>query len=128
MSEKFLRPRFFIPLAVIVVVMLGGVQALQSWQSRGQGEALRAAARPGDILMLSSTTCGYCTQAREWMTAQRVPFTECFIEQDPACAATFQRMGGQGTPMVLVRGQVIVGFDRQRVLASLSTDSKKPKY
>lgn len=117
-----LQLRQLLPLVVIVTVALGGVQALQSWQSRGQGEALRTAARPGDILMLSSTTCGYCTQAREWMTAQRVPFTECFIEQDPACAATFQRLGGQGTPTVLVRGQAITGFDRQRVLAALSAD------
>ena len=117
MSQQW---RQLIPLAVIVTVVLGGVQALQAWQSHGQGEALRAAARPGDILMLSSTTCAYCTQARVWMTAQRVPFTECFIEQDAACAATFQRLGGQGTPMVLVRGQAIAGFDRARVLAVLS--------
>ena len=112
--------RQLLPLVVIVTVVMGGVQALQAWQSRGQGEALRAAARPGDILMLSSTTCFYCTQARDWMTEQRVPFTECFVEQDAACAATFQRLGGRGTPTLLVRGQVIVGFDRGRLLTVLS--------
>lgn len=112
--------RQLLPLVVIVTVVLGGVQALQAWQSRGQGEALRAAARPGDILMMSSTTCIFCTKARVWMTEQRVPFTECFVEQDAACAATFQRLGGRGTPTLLVRGQVIVGFDRQRLLAAFS--------
>lgn len=112
--------RPLIPLVVIAVVMLGGVQALKAWQSRGQAGALRASTLPGDILMLSSATCGYCTQARDWMTEQRVPFTECFIEQDVACAATFQRLGGQGTPTLLVRGQAITGFDRQRVLAALN--------
>ena len=116
----FHQLRQLLPLVVIVTVVLGGVLALQAWQSGGQGDALRAATRPGDILMLSSTTCGYCTQARGWMTTQRVPFTECFIEQDAACAATFQRLGGQGTPTLLVRGQVIVGFDRARVLTVLN--------
>ncbi|MBC7726659.1 MAG: glutaredoxin family protein [Microbacteriaceae bacterium] len=116
----FQQLRQLIPLVVIVAVVLGGMQLLQGWQSRGQGDALRAAAQPGDILMVSSTTCNYCTQARIWMTDQRVPFTECFIEQDAACAATFQRLGGRGTPTLLVRGQVIVGFDRARLLTVLS--------
>ena len=113
--------RQLLPLVVIALVVMGAVQALQAWQSRGQGEALRSAARPGDILMVSSTTCVFCTKARIWMTEQRVPFTECFIEQDPACAATFQRLGGQGTPTLLVRGQVMVGFDRARLLTALAT-------
>ena len=112
--------RQLLPLVVIVTLVLGGMQALQAWQSRGQGDALRAVAQPGDILMVSSTTCSYCTRARTWMTEQQVPFTECFIEQDAACAATFQRLGGQGTPTLLVRGQVIVGFDRARLLTVLS--------
>ena len=120
-SPLFQQLRQLLPLVVIVAVVMGGVQALQAWQSHGQGEALRAAARPGDILMLSSTTCVFCTKARVWMTEQRVPFTECFIEQDPACAATFQRLGGQGTPTLLVRGQVMVGFDRARLLTALAT-------
>ncbi|CAN5132315.1 hypothetical protein BH11PSE10_BH11PSE10_10580 [soil metagenome] len=112
--------RQLLPLAVIIAVVLGSVQALQAWQSGGQAEALRAAARPGDIRMLSSVTCVYCARARAWMTEQRVPFTECFIEQDAACAAEFQARGGLGTPTLVVRGQVIVGFDRARVLAALS--------
>lgn len=112
--------RKLLPLAVILAVVIGGTQALQAWQARGQAEALRAVAQPGDILMISTTTCSYCTRARSWMTEQRVPFTECFIEQDRACAATFERLGGQGTPTLLVRGQTVVGFDRARVLAVLS--------
>lgn len=112
--------RQLLPLAVIVAVVMGGMQAMQAWRSGDQAEALRAAAKPGDILMISSTTCSYCTRARSWMTEQRVPFTECFIERDRACAATFQRLGGQGTPTLLVRGQTVVGFDRARMLAALS--------
>ena len=116
----FKQLRQLLPLVIIVAVVMGSVQALQAWTARGQAESLRAAARPGDILMISSTTCSYCTRARSWMTEQRVPFTECFIEQDRACAATFQRLGGQGTPTLLVRGPTVVGFDRARVLAALS--------
>ena len=97
-------------------------EALQAWQSGGQGEAVRAVARPGDIRMLSSLSCVYCTRARAWMTEQRVPFTECFIEQDPACAAEFHAHGGRGTPTMLVHGQAITGFDRQQVLVAMSAD------
>jgi glutaredoxin len=112
-----LRP--LLPPLVIAALMLGGLQALQAWQSRGVAEALRARAKPGDIAMLSSVTCIYCARARAWMTEERVPFTECFIEQDAACAAAYRRAGGRGTPTLLVRGQVLTGFDRQQVLERL---------
>ena len=78
-----------------------------------------ALARPGDIQMLSSTTCVFCAAARRWMTDQRVPFAECFIERDTDCAARYRALGGRGTPTMLVRGQMQLGFSPQQVLDAL---------
>lgn len=111
-----------VPRSLLVVVALA---ALASWAWRGRvaeadGQALKQRARPGDIRMLSSETCPWCVVARRWMTQQGVPFQECFIEREPTCLADYQALGAAGTPTLLVRGQRIVGFDRQALLAALS--------
>ncbi len=112
--------RKFLPLFVILAVVYGAVALLQSRHSAEQGQVLRTQARPGDILMLASTTCIYCDRARAWMSGQRVPFKECMIETDPACLAEFQARGGQGTPTLVVRGRTLVGFDPARIAEILS--------
>ena len=109
-------------LAGLVVVVALASGASQWWRSHlagGIGEQLAAQARPGDIQMLSSTTCVFCTAARHWLTDQQVPFTECFIERDADCAARYQALGARGTPTLLVRGQVQLGFSPQQVLDGL---------
>ncbi|MEO6279080.1 glutaredoxin family protein [Roseateles sp.] len=109
------------PLSLLVVV---GLTALASWAWRGHvaaqdGELLAQRAKPGDIRMISSETCGWCTAARRWMTQQHVPFSECFIERDAQCLADYQALGAAGTPTLIVRGQRVIGFDRARLLQIL---------
>lgn len=108
-------------LAVLVVgvVAWGLGRVVQTQVQDGQAEALRAVARPGDIRMLSSVTCIFCTKARQYLTEHRIPFEECLIERDPVCLADYKRLGASGTPTLLVRGQRQLGFDPLRVTAAL---------
>jgi glutaredoxin len=112
-------------LGLVLVVMLAGA-ASQWWHGRSQqrlGEGIAALAQRGDIRLLSSVTCGYCTRARAWLEEQAVPFDECFIEQDTACRSTFDALRAQGTPVLLVKGQAQTGFDPERVLQALKRRS-----
>ncbi|WP_082536270.1 MULTISPECIES: glutaredoxin family protein [unclassified Roseateles] len=109
------------PLSLLVVV---GVTVLGSWAwrshvSAADGELLAQRVKPGDIRMISSETCGWCTAARRWMKAEGVPFSECFIERDAQCLADYQALGGAGTPTLVVRGQRVLGFDRARIIEIL---------
>lgn len=106
------------PLSLIVVV---AVAAAASWAWRSHvkaadGELLAQRVKPGDIRMISSETCGWCTAARRWMQAEGIPFQECFIERDAQCRADYQALGGMGTPTLVVRGQTVLGFDRARII------------
>ncbi len=107
--RSWLRP-LLIALAAWVV--------LQSWQSysdRKSGVSLAALAKPGDIVMISSETCSYCKMASRFMTEHQIPFSECFIETDAACAESYRAQQAPGTPTLLVRGQRLVGFDPSRI-------------
>jgi glutaredoxin len=106
----------------LVVLVLAVSMASQWWAGHSQarlGEKLSTLAKPGDIQMLSSTTCAFCILARQWMQQHDVAFSECFIETDAACAARFEALRAPGTPVLLVRGQAQTGFDAQRVLEAL---------
>ena len=111
--------RRFGSLALVILAVWGGTQALQAWSRNRLGADAAEHAKPGDIQMLSSLTCPYCAAARAWFTEYRVPFDECFIERDAACQAKFNALLSPGTPMLLVRGQRQVGFDAQRVVKAL---------
>lgn len=109
-------------LALLIALVLGVSVATQWWgysSEQRHGERLAALAQPGDIRMLSSETCVYCAAARRWMTEQRVRFDECFIERDAQCKALYEATQARGTPTLLVRGQVQVGFNMAKVLAAL---------
>ena len=49
-----------------------------------------------------------------------MPFTECLIERDAACATNYRALLAPGTPVLLVRGERLVGFDPQAVAAALA--------
>jgi glutaredoxin len=111
-------------LLVLVLLILVASGGSQWWHGRSQqrlGQSLAALAQRGDIRLLSSDTCAYCTLARSWLTEHRVAFDECFIEREAACRAQFDALQAAGTPMVLVGGQAQTGFDPERVLARLKT-------
>ena len=109
-------------LGLLVVLVLMAGAANQWWHGaseRRDGARLAALAQPGDIRMLASVTCVYCEAARHWMTAQGVRFDECFIERDAQCQALYDASGARGTPTLLVRGRVQVGFQAKRVIEAL---------
>ncbi|MBQ1766811.1 MAG: glutaredoxin family protein [Aquincola sp.] len=113
--------RSLLGLVLLIAAISGGTQWWHATAQQRAAERLVAVARPGDIRLISSTTCAYCTQARLWLQKHRVPFEECFIEQDSACQATFQAHLAPGTPLVLVAGgRALLGFDPQQVLQALA--------
>lgn len=114
------RLRSALGLAAAVVVAGAALQGLHAWSGARAGERVAAQAKPGDIHMISSVTCSYCAQARAWFTDHRVPFTECLIERDSRCAAVYTALMAPGTPVLLVRGQRLVGFNAQAVADAVS--------
>ena len=112
-------PRQLAARGVLALAAWGGSMGWQAWTQQRLGDEVAARARAGDIVMLSSVTCPYCTQARAWFNAHRVPFSECFIERDAQCAAAYDALHAPGTPVLIVRGQTQVGFSVSRVSAAL---------
>ena len=109
-----------LPLVLLVIAALAGTQLFYAWDAHRAGAELASLAKPGDITMVSSVTCPYCKQAREWFSARKIPFNECFVERDADCAQLYNALQAPGTPVLIVRNQRQVGFEPQRVAEALA--------
>ena len=118
--------RSLLALVALVLVVSGAAQWWREHQAQQVGRELAQLTRPGDITMISATTCVFCNRARQFMTVQQVPFTECFIETDTACAQRYRALGARGTPTLLVRGQLQLGFSAPAVRDRLRALPPRP--
>jgi glutaredoxin len=68
------------------------------------------------VVMYSLTTCGHCVSMRRTLEANNIPFTEHFLDTDPASMEELTRKlnaagvrgGGIGTPTLEVNGKMLL--------------------
>ena len=69
-----------------------------------------------DIKIYTTPTCGYCHQAKRYLDERGVHYTEYDVSRDRRAAEEMVSQTGQmGVPVIVVDGEVIVGFNRQRL-------------
>lgn len=69
-----------------------------------------------NVKIYTTPTCGYCHQAKRFLTDNGVRFTEYDVSRDQSAANEMMTLSGQmGVPVIVVNGEVIVGFDRTRL-------------
>lgn len=74
------------------------------------------------VTLYSAEWCGYCHVTKDYLRKKGIPFTEKDVDSDPAVAQEAVELSGQmGIPVLHIGDEVIVGFDRPRIDAALST-------
>jgi glutaredoxin 3 len=80
-----------------------------------------------EVVVYTTPTCGYCHQAKQYLSQRGVPFTEYDVAADPRAADEMIGLSGQrGVPVIVVDGQVVVGFDRPRLDQLLASRRTAP--
>lgn len=74
---------------------------------------------PGEVVLYATSWCGYCEKTRKFLRAREVPFVEHDIERSEPARQQFEALGGQGVPVLLVRGKVVHGYSPPAFLAAL---------
>jgi glutaredoxin 3 len=57
----------------------------------------------------------FCDQAKEYLSQKDVQFQERDIAKDPAALADLKKLGYMTTPVIVIDGSVIVGFDAEKI-------------
>ncbi len=68
------------------------------------------------IVVYHQPGCPPCHRAMEFLRAQKVPFVAKDVASDEVAGAELAGLGSSSTPTILVDGQMMVGFDPQRLL------------
>lgn len=57
----------------------------------------------------------FCDQAKEYLSQKGVAFQEKDVAQDPGALAELKKLGYMTTPVIVIDGSVIVGFDDKKI-------------
>lgn len=77
-----------------------------------------------EVIMYTTATCGHCQRAKQFLANRGVRFAEYDVSRDRAAADELVRISGQtGVPVILVDGQMVIGFN-QPMLESLLAQRK----
>ena len=82
------------------------------------------------ITIYSTTWCAFCKTEKQWLDHLGIPYVSKNIEEDEAAnAELMEKLGGnfQGVPVTDVAGDIILGFDRPKLQASMQAHGIKPK-
>jgi glutaredoxin-like YruB-family protein len=65
------------------------------------------------VKVYSTPTCPYCKLTKEFLTEQKVNFTDINVAENPTAANEMVKLSGQmGVPVIDVDGKIIVGWNK----------------
>ncbi len=69
-----------------------------------------------NITVYSTKMCPYCVMAKKYLESKNIAFTDVDVSSDYSKALEMvKKSGQQGVPVIEIDGQIIVGFDRQKI-------------
>lgn len=79
-----------------------------------------------DITVYSTKQCPHCNNLKAWLAQNNISYHAIDVGEDADAAREMIDLTGQrGVPVIIIDGDVIVGFDRPRIEARLRIDSGK---
>lgn len=73
------------------------------------------------VVIYSTPTCHFCHMAKEYFDSHNVKYTDNDVTSDPAKLQEMREKSGQmGVPVIFIGGEMVIGFDEQRVSSLLA--------
>jgi glutaredoxin len=76
--------------------------------------------QPPDVRLFTQAGCAGSRKVRAWLAARGVAFVERNVTGDPDAAKEPLATGHVGTPLLLVGGEPVVGFQPDQLAAALA--------
>lgn len=68
------------------------------------------------VKVFSTQMCPYCFTLKEFLKERHIEFEEVDVTQDEAAQKEMIEKSGQmGVPVVEIDGEIIIGFDREKI-------------
>ncbi len=71
--------------------------------------------------IFNSPTCPYCHTLKEFLKEKGIEFEDIDVSQDSqALAEMIEKSGQVGVPVVEINGEIVVGFDKEKICQLLN--------
>ena len=68
------------------------------------------------VKIYSTPTCPYCVALKDWLTSKNIEFQDVNVAEDEkAREEMIQKSGQMGVPVIDIDGEIIVGFDKEKI-------------
>lgn len=78
-----------------------------------------AAQHEEPVVMYSTDWCGNCKMTRAYLRENNIPFFEYDVDKSPEGQRQFKALQGNGVPLLLVKNNVVRGFNPQAIQDAL---------
>ena len=79
------------------------------------------------VIVYTTPTCGYCHQVKNYLNQRQVPFVEHDVSLEVQAAERMVRLSGQrGVPVVVIDGQMVLGFNQPQIDGLLAQRTTRP--
>lgn len=69
-----------------------------------------------EVVIYSTPTCPFCHQAKDFFTERNISFVDYNVAEDETRREEMiEKTGQYGVPVIEVRGEIIIGFDKARL-------------
>ena len=73
------------------------------------------------VVIYSTPTCPYCKRAKEYLSRKGIPYVEHNVAADKEKAKEMiQKSGQMSVPVIIIDGEIIVGFNQTKLDKLLS--------
>jgi glutaredoxin-like YruB-family protein len=68
------------------------------------------------VKIYTTPTCPFCLMAKEYLKEKGIDFEEIDVSRNEAAAIEMIQKSGQlGVPVIEIDGQIVIGFDKERI-------------
>ena len=73
------------------------------------------------VKVYSTPTCPWCTMAKQYLSSRNINYEDLDVSKDRNAAAEMvQKSGQRGVPVLDIDGNIIVGFDKDKIDSFIS--------
>lgn len=73
------------------------------------------------IIIYSTPSCPFCVALKEFLKEKNIPFQDFDVSQDEEKLKEMVEKSGQfGVPVVDIEGEIVIGFDREKICQLLN--------
>jgi glutaredoxin-like YruB-family protein len=75
---------------------------------------------PKNVKVYSTPTCPWCIRTKQFLKENNIAFEDLDVSSDQAKSEEMvQKSGQMGVPVLDIEGQIIVGFDKEKIKQAL---------